>query len=143
MSDGDALPFKVPPMGDMLLALLSLCMCVVLQAWVKEHLKADEVVDYRSQDFALLYADKPFDIIIDLLANDAERTKKLRGVLKPDGHYCHMQNPGTDFDQLKKLEEVCDAWLQGHQPWFCPSCCDCTRCSGCAFVQASFPSVLN
>eukprot|EP00775_Hariotina_reticulata_P002603 gene2603-2905_t len=74
-------------------------------AWVREQLKADEVVDYRSQDFAQLYADKPFDIIIDLLANDAERTKKLLSVLKPDGHYSHIQNPGTDHAGLKKIAE--------------------------------------
>lgn len=77
-------------------------------AWVKQ-LGADEVVDYSSQDFAELYQDKPFDIIIDSMSLAPERLAKLLSVLKPGGHYSHIQNPGTNHDTLKRLKEEHEA----------------------------------
>jgi hypothetical protein len=58
---------------DMLLLLLLLllpCFCL-FQAWLKDQLGADEVVDYTSSDFAAEYAapDKQFDIVVDCLVS--------------------------------------------------------------------------
>ncbi len=41
--------------------------------FVKNELGADEVVNYRTDDVAALYKDKPFDIVIDPMGARGER----------------------------------------------------------------------
>ncbi|BDA49570.1 Reticulon-4-interacting protein 1, mitochondrial [Coccomyxa sp. Obi] len=68
------------------------------QEFMKE-LGADEVVNYRSEDFAEMYKDKPFDLVIDSVGGDVE--DRSYTVLKPTGTYMHIFNTGTD---PKKIE---------------------------------------
>eukprot|EP00879_Flechtneria_rotunda_P003295 GHRR01003520.1.p1 GENE.GHRR01003520.1~~GHRR01003520.1.p1 ORF type:complete len:321 (+),score=105.33 GHRR01003520.1:281-1243(+) len=79
-------------------------------AWVKEHLGADEVVDYSKQDITKVYAEDPFDIVMDCLADNVD---KSISVLKPSGHYSHIGNAATNKDVIKKLQ---DQHKQGKGP---------------------------
>ncbi|WIA42334.1 hypothetical protein OEZ86_008346 [Tetradesmus obliquus] len=75
-------------------------------AWAKEALGADEVVDYTKQDFAEVYRQQPFDIAIDCLPDALD---KCLSVLKPTGHYSHIQNLGTDPAVVQRLRQQHEA----------------------------------
>ncbi|KAK9904692.1 hypothetical protein WJX75_000655 [Coccomyxa subellipsoidea] len=64
-----------------------------------KELGADEVVDYRTEDFAERYKDKPFDLVIDSLGGDVE--DRSYTVLTENGTYMHIHNSNTD---QKKIE---------------------------------------
>lgn len=70
--------------------------------WVKQHLGADEVVDYSKQDFSQVYANDPFDIIIDCLPDNIP---KCVSVLKATGHISHIQNLGSDKDAIQAMAQ--------------------------------------
>lgn len=69
--------------------------------WVKQ-LGADEVVNYREQDFSELFADDRFDLVVDCLPGSVDKCVK---VLKPSGHLSHIMNHGTDKEALAKLQQ--------------------------------------
>lgn len=73
--------------------------------WVKQELGADEVVNYRTDDVAALYKDKPFDLVIDPMGKRGDALARSLAVLKQDGgHYSHILNAGTDNEALDKAE---------------------------------------
>lgn len=82
------------------------------QAWVKEQLGADEVVDYTSSDVVKLYAaaDKHFDIIIDCLVGKGA----LVAGIHPDGAVRTPWSSTTRVDSgMRQLQQnrVRNRWL--------------------------------
>lgn len=101
-----------------------------------QSLGADEVVNYREQDFAEIYKDpsKHFDAIVDLiggtpiatfrclfgvnvwsqtwkimiLAGAGETEVKSYGLLKPGGTFAHILNTGTSQERVDAAKEWTD-----------------------------------
>ncbi|BDA49569.1 NADPH-dependent alkenal/one oxidoreductase, chloroplastic [Coccomyxa sp. Obi] len=69
------------------------------QKFVKEEMGADEVVNYKKEDFSEKYKDKPFDLVIDPIGGVVE--DKSYTVLTEHGTYTHILNNNTD---QKKVE---------------------------------------
>eukprot|EP00879_Flechtneria_rotunda_P014567 GHRR01015224.1.p1 GENE.GHRR01015224.1~~GHRR01015224.1.p1 ORF type:complete len:274 (+),score=93.52 GHRR01015224.1:474-1295(+) len=78
--------------------------------FVKSELGADEVVNYRTDDVAALYKDKPFDIVIDPMGSRGDAMARSLAVLKQDtGHYSHIANASTDYEALNNAKEAHEA----------------------------------
>eukprot|EP00877_Chromochloris_zofingiensis_P015014 jgi/Chrzof1/9767/Cz04g15020.t1 len=73
--------------------------------FVKNELGADEVVDYRKADYAEVYTNDPFDILVDSMAKSGDEILKAVSVLKPTGCYSHIVHPGTDNELLGQMKE--------------------------------------
>lgn len=69
---------------------------------------ADEVVNYREQDFAELYKDpsKHFDLIVDLIGGETET--KSYSLIKPGGTFAHIINTGTDHSRIEEAKKWTD-----------------------------------
>lgn len=74
------------------------------QQFLKE-LGADETVNYREQDFADVYKDKPFDFIFDSVGGDAT-VKGYTKLINKDGAYTEIANTGTDEKRCKEFTEM-------------------------------------
>jgi len=66
---------------------------------------ADETIDYRSQDFAEVYKDKPFDYIFDSVGGE-NTVKGYEKLLKKEGAYTEISNTGTDQQRVKKYTQL-------------------------------------
>jgi hypothetical protein len=92
------------------------------QAWVKEQLGADEVVDYHASDFAEVYSspDKHFDIVVDCLVSQiptlrATWCSMMSSALQAEGGCC-MHQVSAACERMKqqtawtwKVAMVCHA----------------------------------
>ncbi|KAL3159742.1 hypothetical protein ABBQ38_010148 [Trebouxia sp. C0009 RCD-2024] len=70
------------------------------QEFLKE-LGADETLNYREEDFAEVYKDKPFDFIFDSVGGDAT-VKGYTKLIKKSGAYTEIANAGTDEKRCKE-----------------------------------------
>ncbi|EIE19170.1 NAD(P)-binding protein [Coccomyxa subellipsoidea C-169] len=73
------------------------------QTFIKEELGADEVLNYKEEDFAEKYKDKPFDLVIDAIGGTVE--DKSYTVLAPHGTYTHIMNNNTNEQKIKAGKE--------------------------------------
>ncbi|KAL3157718.1 hypothetical protein ABBQ32_012147 [Trebouxia sp. C0010 RCD-2024] len=82
------------------------------QEFLKE-LGADETLNYREEDFAEVYKDKPFDYIFDSVGGEAT-VKGYTKVIKKSGAYTEIANTGTDEKRCKEYTEMGQAGKGAH-----------------------------
>eukprot|EP00884_Botryococcus_braunii_P015150 jgi/Botrbrau1/23636/Bobra.55_2s0023.1 len=58
-------------------------------------LGADEVIDYKKEQFDVIHRDTPFDVIVDPLGGEYER--RSLAILKKGGRYAHIAMPYLGF----------------------------------------------
>jgi NADPH:quinone reductase-like Zn-dependent oxidoreductase len=68
-------------------------------------LGADEIVNYREQDFSEVYKDpsKHFDVIVDLVGGEEEG--KAIALIKEGGTLAHIMNTGTDKARIEEAKQ--------------------------------------
>lgn len=66
--------------------------CSAAKADFVKGLGADEALDYTQERFEQVYANDPFDVVLDLVGGDYEQ--RSMKVLKKTGHFAHVMNQG-------------------------------------------------